>query len=40
MALKNLYVSTTALFKLKGNLEGLIQTKLKGYYNNAIDIRI
>ena len=42
MALKNLYVTTTlpSYFKQLGNLESLIQIRLKGYYNNKINVRI
>ena len=41
MALKNIYDHyITVIFKQQGNLEALIQTRLKGYYNNAINVRI
>ena len=38
MALKNLYVTT--ILTSQGNLEALIQTRLKGYYNNTINVRM
>ena len=42
MALKNLNVTTTlpSYFRGWGNLEVLIQIRLKGYYNNTINVRV
>ena len=41
MALKNIYDHyITVIFKQQGNLEALIQTRLKGYYNNVIIMRM
>ena len=42
MALKILYVTTTlpSFFSRLGNLEALIQIRLKGYYNNTFNVRI
>ena len=40
--LRKIYVTTIlpSYFSCRRNLEPLIQTRLKGYYNNAIDVRI
>ena len=40
MASKNLYVASILPSYLVSNLEALIQTKLKRYYNNATNARI